>query len=336
LVLGALLIGALSSFSWFRLAEGVAQVPATPATDSASTGDPGKRVVAYIYDKEPITREELGEYLIQRYGPEKLQLLVNKRIIEKACSAQGVEVSAAEVEAALDDDLKGMNVDRKGFVQQLISHYRTTLYEWKEDVIKPRLMLTKLLRNTIQVSEEDLQHEFECQHGEKVDCRAIIYPEKQRHNLMGELGRRLKNDEQAFEQAARDQPLPGLALTGGKIKPVSHFSGADNVERVAFSLRPGEVSELIETPQGLLILKCIQRIPAETQASLEKSREELKQTVLDKKLQKEIPNYFQKLREQAKPLVFMKARDTEKDLVEQAQKALKDTREAPGANPQGN
>src|SRR5580692_10686650 len=40
-----------------------------------------KRIVAYVYGNIPVTREELGDFLIMRGGHEKLDLLVNKRII---------------------------------------------------------------------------------------------------------------------------------------------------------------------------------------------------------------------------------------------------------------
>jgi hypothetical protein len=47
--------------------------------------------------------------------------------------------------------------------------------------------------------------------------------------------------------------------------------------------------------------------------------------VLEKKLQKEIPNYFKSLSAQANPKLFMKAQETETDLVENVQKSLKET-----------
>jgi hypothetical protein len=303
-----------------------AQGPA-PAPSSAGTGDPGKRVVAYIYDTIPITREELGEYLIQRYGPEKLDLLVNKRIIEKVCAEQGIEVTAAEIEAGLQDDLKGVSVNKADFVNRVLAQYHKTLYEWKEDVVRPRLLLTKLCRQNVKIFEEDIRNQFESEFGEKVDCRALIYPESELKSLEGERYQKIRSSDAEFDHAARNQPLPGLALTGGQIKPVSHHSGAENVEKVAFSLQPGEVSEMIQTPQGILILKCIQRIPPDTTHKLDDERERIIQVVTEKKLEKEIPNYFKTLRASAKPIEYMKPQDTEKDLRENVEKTLKETAE---------
>ena len=75
----------------------------------STSSDYSSRVVAYVYDNTPITREELGEYLIARYGTERLDLLCNKKIIDNECRKAGIEVTAAEVENSLSEDLKGLN-----------------------------------------------------------------------------------------------------------------------------------------------------------------------------------------------------------------------------------
>src|SRR5205823_2082025 len=140
------------------------------------SSDYSQRVVAYVYGTMPITREDLGEYLIARQGSDKVELLVNKRIIEVACQKQGIEVTAAEVEAALEQDLQGVHVNRADFVAKVLKQMGKSLYEWKEDVLKPRLMLTKLCKERIGVTDDDLRKAFEAQYGPRVECRIIIWP----------------------------------------------------------------------------------------------------------------------------------------------------------------
>jgi hypothetical protein len=158
------------------LSEATANPPAPPRgapkdphvleTLSAPSSDYTHRVVAYIYDTIPVTREELGEYLIARMGKERLGNLVNKRIIEHVCQQKGIEVTSAEVEADLAETLKGLAVNRSDFVSKVLKPYNKSLYEWKEDVIKPRLLLTKLCRDRVQATEEDLRNAFASYHGE--------------------------------------------------------------------------------------------------------------------------------------------------------------------------
>ena len=53
-----------------------------------------KSWVAMIYGNVPVTREELGEFLIARGGYEKVDLLVNKRIIEVEAARRNITVTA--------------------------------------------------------------------------------------------------------------------------------------------------------------------------------------------------------------------------------------------------
>jgi RNA polymerase sigma factor (sigma-70 family) len=100
--------------------------------------------VAVIEGDTPLTREEFADYLIRRYGAEKLELFVNLRIIETACARKGITVTEAEIDAAIRDDLKTMNLTEEAFRKQFLKQYNKNLVEWREDVIRPRLLLTKL------------------------------------------------------------------------------------------------------------------------------------------------------------------------------------------------
>ena len=82
-----------------------------PETAPVGSGDYDSRVVAYIHSNQALTRRDLGEYLIHRYGAEKLPLLLNKRLIDEECQKQGVVVNSAEVDAALAEDIRGMNIE---------------------------------------------------------------------------------------------------------------------------------------------------------------------------------------------------------------------------------
>src|SRR5262245_26011342 len=145
-----------------------APVAGAPAAVQERPSDYSRRVVAYHHGTIPITREDLGEYLIARQGAEKLELLVNRRIIEQACKEKGIVVSGAEVEATFADDLKELKLPLNDFKNRLLKEYRKTLYEWKEDVVWPKIALTKLCRDRVKVEPRDLSNAFEAYYGERV------------------------------------------------------------------------------------------------------------------------------------------------------------------------
>src|SRR5262245_11595011 len=82
-MLGILLGATVAAFCWGRL--GAPQLNAQSAASNVvdivgksvtgTTTDYGKRVVATIKDNVYITREDLGEYLIARFGAERVEFL---------------------------------------------------------------------------------------------------------------------------------------------------------------------------------------------------------------------------------------------------------------------
>lgn len=308
----------------------LSQVPAPPPTASAQapvagvpTGDSdySRRVVAYVRGVA-ITREDLGEYLIAREGAEKLELLVNKKIIEMYCKDKGIVVTEAEVDAALAQDIQGIGVNLNDFITKVLKRYNKTLYEWKEDVVKPRLALNKLCRERVHVTEKDLQDAFDCKYGESVDCRIILFPKDQKRQAMEVYGK-VRESEEEFNRAARTQASSQLAATGGHVRPITrHSTGNDNLEHEAFSLNPGECSALLETPEGYVIVKCDKRTPPDATKKLDDVRTELTQVVMEKKMEAEIPKFFKEIREQAAPTMILKKSNREDDLLRDVAKEL--------------
>src|SRR5262249_16423273 len=208
-----------------------------------------------------------------RTGAEPLELMAKRRMIDLACQKKGIVVTDAEVEAALADDLKSMNVPSvKDFVNVVLKKYQKTLYEWKEDVIRPKLALAKLCRDQVKVSEEDLRNAFEAHHGEKVECQMIMWPASEKQRVLTEIYAKIRDTQKAFDEAGRSPARSLLALKAGQGDPFGrHTTGNEELENEAFKLDPGQISRVIETPQGLVVLKCIKHIPAQTGVTLDAS-----------------------------------------------------------------
>jgi hypothetical protein len=315
-------VGMALAIGWCLGRQDSARVQAAPPVPApqAEPSDYSKRVVAYIFGDIPITREDLGEYLIARYGAEKLDLLINKKIIEHVCKQKGIRVTGADIEADYDYMIRNVGIPKKEFVANVLKQYRKTEYEWKEDVIRPRLMLTQFCKERVQVTDEDLQKAFEAKYGEKVDVQIILYPANQQKYL-AQLYDKVRQGDEAFDEEAKKQPDPNLAMTAGRIKPVGRYSGLEDIEKTAFSLKPGQVSHVLQVPEGWLIIKCRGRLPASSAVKLEDKREELTREVLDKKIAAEIPKVFAELAKDAKPKNFLAperaSRTTQEKEVEQ-------------------
>jgi hypothetical protein len=302
----------------------LAQKPVSKTGEAAATApsDYSRRPVAYIFNTIPITREELGEDLIARFGAERLPNLVNKRIIEHIGRQKGIEITAAEVEAALENDLKKMAVSRKEFVDQILRRRQKTLYEWKEDVIKPGLIMSRLCQDRVQVTEAEIKMGFEAYYGEKIECRMILWP-KDELQIATRMYEQIRKSEEAFDKAAREQADQRLASAGGRVPPFGrHTTGNPDLERTAFGLQPGEMSEILGTPEGHVVLKCIKRLPPDTSKKLEDERAKIEKEVREKKIQLEIKNLFAEMREQAKPVQVLKEYTSGEELLRDVRQEL--------------
>jgi parvulin-like peptidyl-prolyl isomerase len=298
-----------------------AESPVLPPIVTGPASDFSRRIVAYINGNQPITREDLGEYLIARYGAEKLELLINKRIIEQACQAKGIEVTEAEIDAALADDLKSLTVNRDEFVKQVLKRYNKTLYEWRQDKIRPQLYLTKLSRDRVKVEPEDLHNAYDAYFGPKVQCQVIFWMQDQEHIAL-KCYEDLRKSDADFDRCARQQANPTLAAKAGLMDPFGHHTfGDDKVEQVAFSLREGEVSQLLQTQnnQGFVVLKCIKQIPANQTKTFDEVRQQLEKEVFDKKVQQTIPIVFQELKQKADPKSFLQLANSDQEIRQAAE-----------------
>jgi hypothetical protein len=343
LAMGVLGLAAVVVF-WGRsdsLSRAKAEPPA-PHAKVAPPSDYSQRVVAYIYNNTvPISREELGEYLIARMEPERLANLVNRRIIEHACKQRGIEVTNAEVEAEFQEMLKKMSaggslITVKDFVNKILKPRHKSLYEWKEDNIRPELLMSKLCRGRVKVTEEDLKLAYDAYYGEKVECRLILWPPGEKHIAMNTYAR-IRDSEEEFDRASRMQATPSLAASGGKITPIGrNTTGNEALEKAAFSLQKGELSQVIDTPDGVVVVKCLGRIPPDSSKTLEQVHDALYTEVFEKKLRLEIPRAFHELRAQANPKFILKDGSNDEELRQDVLESLQSTSPKPETKPHGN
>src|SRR5260370_38302411 len=137
----------------------------------------------------------------------------------------------------------------------MLTPNRTTVYIWKEDVVRPRTMLTKLARGRVQATDSDVRAAFDAYHGEKVECRMILWPDDPRSKSSAMQNyAKLRDDDKEFDQAATAQMSPSLAKDHGRVSIGRQNTGNKTLEDKAFGLQPREGNQVIETPAGVVLL----------------------------------------------------------------------------------
>jgi hypothetical protein len=313
-----LLAVALGGFAWGRWGgspRADAQVPQNApapnlvaATPGAKPGDYASRVVAYLYNNTvAVTREELGEYLIARFGAERLDFVVNRKIVEMECAAKGIVVDDSEVRVQLQNDLRAFgNISEKDFVNQILKRYNKTLYEWKEDVIRPKLMIAKLARPTLNITEEELRQAFDAKYGAKVQVRLIVMHKD--NTRMFDIWQRASKGRAEFLAEAKGQFLPALAAREGEVPPIHKHFGDPRLEQIAFGLKEGEISPLVDLKDGTHVaMLCEKHLPPEAGKRYEEERMRLFADTTELKLAQRIPEIVQELRQRANPQLLLAA-----------------------------
>lgn len=273
--------------------------------------DYGSRPVAYIYNNVAVTRADLAEFLIARGGHEKVELLVNKMIIEEEAKRRKITVTPQEMEAAFKADLNISNppIRKEDFINLILPKYNKTYFEWMEDVVRPRLILGKMCADRIKVTDEDLKRIFEREFGEKKAVKIIIWPKGDDLKSITKTWELIRNSAEEFDRVARSQANAGLASVAGEIKPIArHQIGDDKdkiVEQIAYSLKEGEISQIFETQQGYMVMKLLKTVPVDAKAKFETEKEKLYREAYDLKQGAEIPKMFAELCKAANPNVLL-------------------------------
>jgi hypothetical protein len=190
------------------------------------------------------------------------------------------------------------------------------------------------------VLSEDLQNAFEAYHGEKVDGRLIIFKPEEKELVLNKFYAKIRDDEDEFNRIAKTQASPTLAARAGRLEhPIArHTTGDEAMEKEFFALKPGEVSSVIERPEGIIIFKCDRHIPADANVKLEDVRAKLEKEIVEQKIKVELPKVFEELRVEANPQSFLVQEIRQEDMEREIRKEIDPLTNppkgvAPGAKP---
>ena len=259
-----------------RAARGVSHrvKPADP-----NQAGPQHDVMAIVNGKD-ISRPALAQACVERHGETVLESLVNKRLIEHHCRKRGVTVTPAEIDAELDRMAKRFKLGREQWLELLENQRGVTQEEYKRDILWPTLALRKLAESDLTVSDKELSRAYEARFGPSVRVRLIVVTDAQKAR---EIQRQAADRPQEFPRLAMEYSEDvNSASIGGLIQPTRPHAGDPAIERVAFDLKPGEISDVLRVGQQHAILKCEGRVPprnvplAEVRAELEEGLKEEK------------------------------------------------------------
>jgi parvulin-like peptidyl-prolyl isomerase len=277
---------------------------ATPPSTRATAAKPAKVAAAVDAEQRPvalvngveITQGRLATECLSRHGATVLETMVNRRIIEQACRRAGVTISAADVDAEIDVMARRFSLPRDKWLDLIRQERGVTERQYADDIVWPMLALRRLASAAIEPTPEDLQQSFEQQFGPAVKARIVVL----RTRGEAEEVRRLAvaaPDE--FPSLARTRSIDvGSASANGWVQPIRLHSGEPQFDHAAFSLRPGEISQVVQVADQFIVIKCEGHLPADT-VTFDSVRERLAAELRDQKSRQASTDFFRRLQDAA-------------------------------------
>ena len=259
------------------------------ATAEQSSYQPPEHDVMAIVNGEDINRLDLQRACAERYGQEVLESMVNKKLIMHHCEKRGITVTQQDVEDEVERMAKRFKLSREHWLELLTNERGITEQEYKRDILWPTIALRKLVATELTVTEAELRKEYEQQYGASVRARIIVVGNQAKAQ---ELYQALSANPDDFARLAMTESIDVNSRSiGGLIQPIRMHLGDPGIERAAFALQPGQVSNIIPIGEQFALLKC-EGINPPRNVTFDSVRHDLEESIRDGKLRDEAANKF--------------------------------------------
>lgn len=273
------------------------QTAVQQASPQAETAVEMPELVAEV-NGDKIMKSELAEECLRLHGKSELADQVKKFLIQLECRQKGITVTQKEINDEIARMAKTFNFSTEEWLNLLQNERNITPEQYMQDIIWPILAIGKLAGAQLQISEEEIQQEFNSQFGPAVQVRQIVL--KSRPDAERVL-QEVKENPESFASVAKNRSMDSASQPyGGLIHPIrpGTLKNAD-IEKILFNLKPGEVSPIVEYPVGVFIVfRCEQHLQPQN-VDMVRVRERLEMKIRDNKTRIVSEKVFVDLQEQA-------------------------------------
>jgi len=250
-----------------------------------------KNETAASINGEKISKEELYSQLTQLYGDEALESLITNKVIELESEKEKVKVTGNEIDEELTK-LQESYGGEEGFATALEQN-NVSMEQVRED-IEYYLLAEKMIEPSIKITEEELKTYFE-ENKESFDQKEQV---KASHILVEDeaLAKKVKeeldNGKDFAELAKEYSTDTSNSEAGGDLGFFAKGDMTEEFEKAAFNLEVDEISDPVKTEFGYHIIKVSDKKAAKA-AVYENHEKEIKDLLMDEKIQAEYPTWLE-------------------------------------------
>jgi parvulin-like peptidyl-prolyl isomerase len=285
----------------FRRLQGAARVVNVLNDAAKAAANPG---VAAEVNGQPVALEQVRAICLERHGREVLEILITRRLIEQALARERQQVVQADVDAEITRAAESMGfkrpdgkADADAWLRHVTGEEKVPLAHYLQDVVWPSVALKKLVGG-VPVLQDDLDKAYAATFGPRCKCRVIVLDSQRRAQEVWQLARQKPTLENIGNLAETYSVDPTTKSLRGEVPPIRRWGGQPALEREAFTLKPGELSGVVQVADRFMVLFC-EGYTEPAQVSLAEVRDELHADLFEKKQRIEMARYFTHLRESA-------------------------------------
>ena len=249
---------------------------------------------------QSISYEELAQECIARTGPDVLQNVISRTLIQQACAQKGVSVTDAEVNQEIVHISKKFGLPVDQWEKMLQAERGLTPVQYRRDVIWPMLALKKLAGQEVSITREMMQEAYEDNYGPRAKVRMMVLDNMRRAQDIWE---KVRSTPDEFENFARDYSVePNSKALGGTVPPVRRHSGAhEEIRKAAFKLKtPGEISGIIQVGINQYVILKFEGLTEPVDHDPKDLQGPLHEELREREVQKLVALTFKKLEENAR------------------------------------
>ncbi|MFC3210441.1 peptidylprolyl isomerase [Planomicrobium okeanokoites] len=211
-----------------------------------------------------VTKEELYQEMKTSIGEQAIQILM----IEKVLSEE-YEVTDEEVQAEIESSKEEYGENYEAFLEQ-----NNQTEESYEKVIRLNLLQEKALTDGVEVTDEEIQAQYERQTMELNGRHILVADEETAATVKEEL-----DGGADFAELAQEYSTDGSAAEGGDLGWFGVGAMVPEFEEAAYSLEVDEISEPVQSQFGYHIIQITDKREVEGAEPLEGQEEDIRSEI---------------------------------------------------------
>jgi peptidyl-prolyl cis-trans isomerase SurA len=264
------------------------------------------RQVAAVQAAGGLNSDERIERYLRENNARILQEAIDDLLLVQKAQELGMRLRPDYINEIIENIKKENNIQSDDDLQQQLRREGMSLDDLKRNIersIMKRQLLSHELESKIAVSEDEVRADYEARRAEydrPADLHLqeiVVKTQSGSQALAQDLVRRARSGED-FAEMARAYSSSSTRSSGGDLGRLRKGDLSPDIEKVAFALPVGGVSDPLPTPEGFRILKVLEKTEG-TQVPYDEVKADIQKRLSSERTEREYEAYMEGLRKAA-------------------------------------